>query len=95
MKHIKKVDGLSGCYRGLTPKLVGSVVGVIGSKRVAEKLGLDECDENESKDESELTDEERYKNKQISVQFLSKNLTNLFAISSAVTIDSLRALNAI
>lgn len=60
VKHIKSVDGLSGCYRGLTPKLVGSVIGVIGSKRVAEKLGLDENDENESKDESELTEEERY-----------------------------------
>lgn len=60
MKHIKNVDGLAGCYRGLTPKLVGSVIGVIGSKRVAEKLGLDENDENESKDESELTEEERY-----------------------------------
>lgn len=59
MKHIKSVDGLSGCYRGLTPKLIGSVVGVIASKRVAEKLGLDENDDNEGKDESELTEEER------------------------------------
>lgn len=58
MKHIKRVDGLSGCYRGLTPKLVGSIVGVIGSKRVADKLGLDEIDENESKDESDITEEE-------------------------------------
>lgn len=64
MKHIKRVDGLSGCYRGLTPKLVGSIVGVIGSKRVADKLGLDdidEIDESGSKDESEITEEERYK----------------------------------
>lgn len=60
VKHIKRVDGLSGCYRGLTPKLVGSVVGVIGSKRVADKLGLDETDENDRKDESEITEEERY-----------------------------------
>lgn len=59
MKHIKRVDGFSGCYRGLTPKLVGSIVGVIGSKRVADKLGLDEIDENESKDESDITEEER------------------------------------
>lgn len=59
MKHIKKVDGFAGCYRGLTPKLVGSLVGVIGSKRVAEKFGLDENDENDGKDESELTEEER------------------------------------
>lgn len=61
MKHIKKVDGLSGCYRGLSPKIIGSIVGAIGSRRVAEKFGLDEFDENESKDESDLTEEERYK----------------------------------
>lgn len=58
VKHIKRVDGLSGCYRGLTPKLVGSIVGVIASKRVADKLGLDEIDENESKNDSEITEEE-------------------------------------
>lgn len=58
MKHIKRVDGFSGCYRGLTPKLVGSIVGVIGSKRVADKLGLDEVDENESKDDADITEEE-------------------------------------
>lgn len=59
VKHIKKVDGLSGCYRGLTPKLIGSIVGVVGSKRVAEKLGLDEDDQDDSKDESDLSEEER------------------------------------
>lgn len=60
VKHIKKVDGLSGCYRGLAPKLIGSVVSVIGSKRIAEKLGLDdEYDGDESKDSSEITDQER------------------------------------
>lgn len=58
MKHIKTVDGLAGCYRGLAPKLVGSVVGVIGSKRVADKLGLDEVDDSDSKDDSEMTDQE-------------------------------------
>lgn len=60
MKHIKRVDGFYGCYRGLTPKLVGSIIGVIGSKRVADKLGLDEAEENESKDDSDITEEERY-----------------------------------
>lgn len=58
MKHIKRCDGLSGCYRGLTPKLVGSIVGVIASKRVADKLGLDEIDESDSKDDAEITEEE-------------------------------------
>lgn len=58
VKHIKRVDGLAGCYRGLAPKLVGSVIGVIGSKRVADKLGLDEVEENDGKDDSEITEQE-------------------------------------
>lgn len=58
MKHIKSVDGLAGCYRGLTPKLIGTVISVIGSKKVADSLELDAYDANESKDSDELTDEE-------------------------------------
>lgn len=58
VKHIKKVDGLSGCYRGLTPKLVGSVFGVIGSQKVLDRFGLDVTTENDDKDEYELTDAE-------------------------------------
>lgn len=58
MKHIKTVDGLSGCYRGLTPKLIGSVIGVIGSQKVMDRLGLEASAENDDKDECELTDEE-------------------------------------
>lgn len=58
MKHIKSVDGLYGCYRGLTPKLIGSVVSVIGTKKVAGKLGLNDDSEKNEKDE-ELSDEER------------------------------------
>lgn len=74
MKHIKRVDGLGGCYRGLAPKLIGSVVGVIGSKRIADKLGLDEAEEIDGKDESEITEEERLifrtgKNSRFSSQF--------------------------
>lgn len=66
VKHIKSVDGLSGCYRGLTPKLVGSIVGAIGSSKVANKLGLAKEEHRESEefdgtevDESKLTEEER------------------------------------
>lgn len=61
VKHIKKVDGLCGCYRGLTPKLIGAVIGTIGSEKVANKFGLNEANDDDVKDELELTDEERYK----------------------------------
>lgn len=59
VKHIKSVDGLSGCYRGLTPKLIGSVAAVIGSEKVAAKFGFSEAHEDDDKDEVELTDEQR------------------------------------
>lgn len=58
VKHIKNVDGLSGCYRGLTPKLVGSLVGVIVSQKVLDGLGFEVNVETEDKDECELTDDE-------------------------------------
>lgn len=58
VKHIKSVDGLSGCYRGLSPKLLGSVVSVIGTKKVADKLGLVEIPENDDKDK-EYSEEEK------------------------------------
>lgn len=59
VKNIKRVDGFYGCYRGLSPKLVGSIVGVVASKKVADKFGLSENDE-EYKDDSEITEEESY-----------------------------------
>lgn len=39
--HIRKTDGLMGCYRGVWPKLIGNVLASYGSDKVAEKIGLD------------------------------------------------------
>ncbi|XP_055910394.1 mitochondrial carrier homolog 2 [Eupeodes corollae] len=38
--YIRQMDGFFGMYRGLTPKLVGSIVGMLCSERIADKLGL-------------------------------------------------------
>lgn len=70
VKHVKEVDGLVGCYRGLGPKLIGSVVGIIGSEKVIKKLGLDEAHEDDEKDEFELTDEQRFDFKQLLVEHM-------------------------
>lgn len=40
--YIRRTDGLSGCFVGLAPKLVGTVVAVFGSERVAKRLGYGE-----------------------------------------------------
>lgn len=54
--HIKRVDGLSGCFRGLGPRLVGTIVSSCASDKIANKLGYIELPEDE-KDE-DLTEEQ-------------------------------------
>ncbi|XP_001352469.2 mitochondrial carrier homolog 2 [Drosophila pseudoobscura] len=56
--HIKRIDGFYGCYRGLAPKLVGSVVAMVVSERVVEKLGLNSLEE--SKDDTDMSEEDEY-----------------------------------
>lgn len=63
------MDGFFGMYRGLTPKIVGSILGMLCSDKIADRLGLPPADENESdskfewsldsqKDDSRVSDEE-------------------------------------
>ncbi|XP_037815185.1 mitochondrial carrier homolog 2 [Lucilia sericata] len=56
--HIRKIDGFYGSYRGLTPKLVGSICSMIFSEKIANRLGLQAMEDK--KDEDLLTDEELY-----------------------------------
>jgi len=53
--HIKKVDGLSGCYRGLCPNILAKVVGGVACQRVADAIPI----ENESAAQESLTEEEQ------------------------------------
>lgn len=57
--YILKTDGLSGCYRGLAPKLAGSIVGSLCSERIADRLGV-ATTADDSKDDSELTEDEQF-----------------------------------
>lgn len=44
VKHIKSVDGFTGCYRGLVPKLCGNLVSAVASQKILDSLDLDiEC----------------------------------------------------
>lgn len=45
------MDGLTGCYRGLVPKVCGNLVGAVASQKVLDKFDA-ERDEN-------IEDEER------------------------------------
>lgn len=56
--HIRQADGLSGCFVGLVPKLMGTVVAGFGSERIAKRLGYGEVhSEGRSED---LSDNEFY-----------------------------------
>lgn len=54
---IKNRDGLLGCYRGLSPKLLGSFISSNLSEKVADKLGLARVEENEKEN---MTEDEYY-----------------------------------
>jgi carrier protein len=56
--YIRDRAGLLGCFRGLTPKLFGNIIGSYGSEKVAEKLGLAAIADDETKDDTEVTEEE-------------------------------------
>ncbi|XP_059615176.1 mitochondrial carrier homolog 2 [Phlebotomus argentipes] len=51
VKYIRSVDGFVGCFRGLMPRLVGTVVGSIGSERIARNLGLAEIKDTYDEDD--------------------------------------------
>ncbi|CAO1340330.1 unnamed protein product [Diamesa serratosioi] len=55
--HIKSIDGLKGCYRGLAPKLFGNIVSTHISEIIADKLGLAKVEDNEK---DNLTEEEYF-----------------------------------
>uniref|UniRef100_A0A1L8E014 Putative mitochondrial carrier protein n=1 Tax=Nyssomyia neivai TaxID=330878 RepID=A0A1L8E014_9DIPT len=40
VKYIRSCDGYIGCFRGLTPRLIGTVMSTIGSERIARHLGF-------------------------------------------------------
>ncbi|XP_045611460.1 mitochondrial carrier homolog 2 [Procambarus clarkii] len=44
ISYIKKRDGFSGCYRGLTPKLAANIVSGVAFQRVTESIKFSELD---------------------------------------------------
>ncbi|XP_022915786.1 mitochondrial carrier homolog 2-like [Onthophagus taurus] len=66
VKHIKSVDGLVGCYRGLFPKVCGNLVCAITTEKIVEKfdrdlMGRDDIDDDLDEDMSENRSDRRKK----------------------------------
>lgn len=54
VKHIRKVDGLTGCYRGLMPRMCSYAVSTIASQKTAEYLQLEVIQIEDEDEEDEL-----------------------------------------
>ncbi|XP_055690993.1 mitochondrial carrier homolog 2 [Lutzomyia longipalpis] len=60
VKYIRGVDGYSGCFRGLAPRLVGTVVSTLGSERIAKHFGCVEEKESSDYDDEVASDSDGY-----------------------------------
>lgn len=58
VKYIKSVDGFTGCYRGLVPKLCSYTVSAIAFDKTSESIKFDD-EPDKQIDEEELTEQDR------------------------------------
>lgn len=54
VKYIKSVDGITGCYRGLFPKVCGNLVCAVTTEKILERL---DSDVNSKKDNGDKDNE--------------------------------------
>lgn len=54
--HIRRTDGFAGCFVGLGPKLMGTIVAAFGAERITKWLGFAEIVDNRRSET--LTDRE-------------------------------------
>ncbi|GAB0089855.1 mitochondrial carrier homolog 2 [Sergentomyia squamirostris] len=64
VRYIRSTDGYAGCFRGLMPKLLGTVMSSIGSERIARHFGLGPEREDDDYDEGRF-DADGYQNYRI------------------------------
>lgn len=74
IKHIKKTDGLGGCFRGLTPKLTGNIISGVTFQYVTNIIEI----KNDDKKADELSTEE------LTMQFLQRTARETVARSVAI-----------
>ena len=60
VKYIKSIDGFTGCYRGLTPKICASTVYTIAFEKTVKAVKFKNgCEGDENLNIDELEDAER------------------------------------
>lgn len=66
--HIKKIDGLAGCFRGLTPKLVGNILSSHFGEQIADYFDCEKLGEEKEFDNPENELEDYYKRYEIKLK---------------------------
>lgn len=66
--HIKKIDGLAGCFRGLTPKLVGNILSSHFGEQIADYFDYKKLGEEKEFDNPENELEDYYKRYEIKLK---------------------------
>ncbi|XP_017773643.1 PREDICTED: mitochondrial carrier homolog 2-like [Nicrophorus vespilloides] len=56
IRHIKKVDGFVGLYRGLVPKLCGNIVCAVASEKILKNYDGDCQNEHEDNEQTQVVD---------------------------------------
>lgn len=54
VRHIKTVDGFTGCYRGLESKACGSILSAIATQKITDYLEINKVEEDEEDMDVEL-----------------------------------------
>lgn len=86
--YIKQVDGLSGCFRGLSAKILGNVISAHYSERIADELGLEACKDADAKRKKRdgIVDADD-ENAQLDEQFKKQLKRNLVVHTAGVVIS--------
>uniref|UniRef100_A0A0A9YYS4 Mitochondrial carrier 2 n=1 Tax=Lygus hesperus TaxID=30085 RepID=A0A0A9YYS4_LYGHE len=59
VKYIKTMDGFSGCFRGVVPKLMGRTIGSAAATTAVSYLELDKKDGESEDEQKELSEDEK------------------------------------
>lgn len=66
--HIKKIDGLAGCFRGLTPKLVGNLLSSHFGEQIADYFDYKKLGEEKEFDDPKKELDDYYKRYEIKLK---------------------------
>lgn len=85
--YIKQVDGFSGCFRGLSAKLIGNILSAHFSEKVADEMGLEQIKEPEGKRKNKFEKTAEEEGTELDENFKKSLKRNLVVHTAGVVIS--------